>query len=223
MDPLTIGGLGLGLIGGLGNLFGGRRKAKKEMDAVLAKDPRYKVNPIAGERYDYAKTILNARMPGAGIAERNIMATQAGQLANINRGATDASQALMLAGGVQGETNQGFQNLAMQESQDYYNRLQNLTGAQQGMIAEGDKKYQDDVRRWENTAKAAGANIQNRANQWNSLSSLGFGVANFGLSGGFNGMFGGGGGSNTSTLPDRSGNIRNSLYANPNNIPLATR
>lgn len=181
MNPLTIVGLGAGIIGGLGNLFGGR-KARREMDAVMKLDPRYQVNPIAQERYGFAKTLLNARMPGAINAERNIMASQANQLANINRGSTDATQALMLASGAQGQTNDAFQQLAGSEAQDYYNRVQNLTGAQQGMIAEGDKVYQDDVRRWENKANAAGAKIQSRAQQWQGLSSLGFGVANFGLS-----------------------------------------
>lgn len=193
MDPLAIAGLGLGVIGGIGNIFGGG-KAKREMSRLLKNDPVYNTSPIAKERYGHAQTLLNARMPGAAAAERNIMATQANQLSNINRLATDSSQALALAGGVQGGTNQAVEQLGMQEGQDYYNRLQNLQGAQQGMITEGDKVYQDKVRRWENMAQAAGVNAQNRSQSWNSLSNLGFGMANLAQSGGFKGSGAGGAG-----------------------------
>jgi hypothetical protein len=185
--------MGLGLIGGLGNLFGARKR-KREMNALLAQDPRYKINPEAASRLGLAKTLMNARMPGAVTAERNIMASQANQMANINRGATDATQALMLASASQGQTNDAFQQLASQESQDYGNRLQNLTGAQQGWIGEGDKLYNDDVRRWGNKAGALSAQHQNTANSWNSLSNLGFGMMNLGMSGGTKAMFGKGAG-----------------------------
>lgn len=181
MDPLTIGGLGLGLIGGIGNLFGAG-KSRREMKRLLKNDPVYQTSQVAKERYGHAQTLLNARMPGAAAAERNIMATQANQLANVNRLATDSSQALALAGGIQGGTNQAVEQLGMQEGQDYYNRLENLSGAQQGMIQEGDKVFQDRVRRFDNQVAAAGANAQNRANSWNSLSSLGFGMMNLGMS-----------------------------------------
>lgn len=189
MDPLTIAGLGLGAIGGIANIFGAG-KSNRELKRLMKNDPKYSINPVAKERYGHAQTLLNARMPGAAAAERNIQATQANQLSNINRLATDSSQALALAGGIQGGTNQAVEQLGMQENQDYYNRLQNLGGAQQGMIAEGDKVYQDNVRRFENMMQAAGAQQQNRAGAWNSLSSLGFGIANLGMSGGFRGSAG---------------------------------
>ena len=110
--------------------------------------------------------------------ERNIYGNQANQLANVNRNATDASQALALGSAAQGQTNQAFQNLGTQEQQDYYNRLQNYTGAQQGMIAEGDKAYQDQVRKFQDMAGLRGAQMQNTQNAWNSVANLGFGGAN---------------------------------------------
>lgn len=215
MDPLTIGGLGLGLVGGIANLFGAG-KAKKEMNELLQRDPRYSASPIAKEQYGLAKTLLNARMPGAAAAERNIYSTQANQLSNINRVATDASQALALASSTQGGTNEALQNLSTQDAQDYYNRLGNLNNAQQGMISEGDKVYQDRIRRFENQSKAVGANIQNRSNSWNSLSNLGFGLMNFGLSGG-SGLLGGNGGG----MPTAASTEHNLPYSNYR-VPLAS-
>jgi hypothetical protein len=217
MDPLTIGGLGVGLIGGLGNIFGGRKR-RKEMDELLQRDARYTESPIAREQYGYAKSLLNARMPGSATIENNIYGAQANQMANINRLATDSSQALALASGAQAQTNESFQNLGVQQSQDYYNRLQNLNQAQQGMISEGDKVYQDMVRRWENRAGVTSANSQNRANTWNSLSNLGFGVMNLGLSGGAKGLFGGGGNAATTTAAATERNLPYSNYK----VPLAT-
>jgi len=175
-------GAGLGLIGGIGKMFGAR-KANRELEKLLKQNPQYQVNPIAKQRLGLAQSLLNARMPGAAAMERNIYANQANALGQINRNATDASQALALAAGAQGQTNQALGQLGLQESQDYYNRLGNLTGAQQGMIAEGDKQYQDQVRRFQDMVSIRGAQAANRANAWQGLSNLGFGMMNMGLAG----------------------------------------
>jgi len=147
MNPLSLisaGIGGLGAIGGIINSFSSGSKLRN----LLKQDPTYQSSPYAAQRLGMAQTLLNARMPGATAMERNIYGNQANQIANVNRNATDASQALALGAAAQGQTNQAFQNLATQEQQDYYNRLQNYTGAQQGMIQEGDKVYQDQVRRF---------------------------------------------------------------------------
>jgi hypothetical protein len=180
---LPLVGLGIGAIGAIGGLFGNRR-ANKRLEALIKMNPTYQVNPIAKERLGLAQQLLNARMPGAASMERNIYGNQATTLAQINRGATDASQALALAAGVQGQTNQAFSDLGIQESQDYYNRMENLEGAQQGMIAEGDKVYQDQVRRFQDLAAIRGAQTANMHNTWGTIGNLGMGLMNFGLSGG---------------------------------------
>lgn len=143
----------------------------------MQQDPTYNANPEAAKRLGLAGTLLNARMPGASALERNIYGNQANQLANVNRNATDSSQALALGAAAQGQTNQAFQNLGVQEQQDYYNRLQNYTGAQQGVIQEGDKVYQDKVRRFQDMAGLQGAGEQNTQQGWNSIANLGFGGA----------------------------------------------
>lgn len=179
MDPLSLmsaGVGGLGAIGGIVNMFtsGGR------LNKLLQSDPTYQANPIASQRMGLATTLLNARMPGASAMERNIYGNQANQMANVNRNATDSSQALAMGAAAQGQTNQAFQNLGVQEQQDYYNRLQNLSGAQQGMISEGDKVYQDQVRRFQDRAGVTGAQMQNTQQGFNSIGNLGFGGAALG-------------------------------------------
>ena len=192
MIPLAAAGLGLGLIGGIGGMLGAR-KSNRQLDQLLQQDPRYKANPIANQRMGLAQTLLNARAPGAAAAERNIYQTQANTMGNVNRNATDASQALAMGAATQGQANQGFGNLAAQEAQDYQRRYNNLTGAQEGVIQEGDKVYQDDVRRFGNMAQIRGMQQQNRQNSWNSLTNLGFGAMSLGMAGGSQSLFGGGG------------------------------
>jgi hypothetical protein len=181
LSSLGLGGLGA--IGGIINSFG----ASGRLNALKAMDPQYKANPIAAQRMGLAQTLLQARMPGATAMERNIYGNQANQMGNVNRNVTDSSQALAMGSAAQGQTNQAFQGLATQEQGDYYNRLQNLGGAQQGMIQEGDKVYQDQVRRYQDQASILGAQMQNTQTGWNSLANLGFGGA------GIAAQFGGGG------------------------------
>lgn len=189
MDPLSIIGLGTGLIGGIAGLFGAG-SANKKLDQLLSQDPTYKANPIAAQRLGLAQTLLNARSPGAAYAEKNIYGNQANQQANIERNATDSSQALALGAASQGQTNKAFEGLNEQEAADYQRRYGNLTGAQEGQIQEGDKVYQDQVRRFGDIAQIRGAQNANTQNAWNSISNLGFGAAGFGLQGGLGGLFG---------------------------------
>lgn len=191
MNPLSIAGLGIGLIGGIGSLFGARR-ANRRLEQLIKQNPTYTANPLAQQRLGLAQTLLNARMPGAAAAERNIYQSQANLMGQANRNATDASQALAIAAAGQGQANQAFGNLAQQEAGDYQRRYGNLVGAQEGVIQEGDKVYQDQVRRYQDLAAIRGAQNQNTQGAWNSLSQLGFGAASLGMAGGFGNMGGGG-------------------------------
>jgi hypothetical protein len=186
-------GLAGGLVGAIGKMFG-RGKANRQMDKLLREDPQYSANPLAAERLQLARTLLNSRMPGAASAERNILTGQAGQIGNINRNATDASQAIAAAAGVGADTNNAFEGLANQEAMDFQRRQGNLSNAQEGMIQEGDKVFNDQVRRFDNKVAVRGAQNQNRQANWGDVSNLGFGLMDFGMSGGFDKMFGGSGG-----------------------------
>lgn len=188
---LPLIGLAVGVAGGIGRLFS-RGKANKDLKKLMGQDPAYKENPLAKQRLGLASTLLNARMPGVAQAERNIFSNQANQVSNINRNATDSAQALALATGTQGQTNEAFSNLGMAEAQDYQRRYGNYNQAQEGVIQEQDKVFNDGVRRFENKVGMQGKINENRQNSWGEISNLGFGLANFGLSGGMQGMFGGG-------------------------------
>jgi hypothetical protein len=192
MDPLSMAGLGLGLVGGIGSMFA-TAKNNRQLQGLLSQNPQYKANPIASQQMGLAQTLLNARMPGAASAERNIYQNQANTMANVNRNVTDASQALAMAGASQGQTNQAFNQLGMQEGQDYQRRYGNLAQAQQGVIQEGDKVFQDQVRRFQDMAAIKGAQAHNRSSMWQGLGNLGFGMMGLGMAGG-GGMFGGGSG-----------------------------
>lgn len=187
MNPLSIAGLGLGFVGAIGKLFGAH-SANKKLDALESSDPTYQANPLAQQRLRLAQTLLNARMPGSASIEKNIYGNQANTLSNIDRNATDSSQALALAGGVQGQTNQAFDQLGVQEGQNYQQNLKNLEGAQEGEINEGDKVFQDQTRRFQDKAQIQGQQNQNNQNVWQSVSNAGFGIADYGINGGFNGF-----------------------------------
>lgn len=182
-------GLGLGVIGGIGKIFGSSH-ANSQLNDLLKQDPTYTANPVASQRLGLAQSLLNSRMPGAAYAQQNIYNNQANQQANVQRNATDGSQALALGAAGQANTNQAFGQLNQQEDQNYQQRYSNLVGAQQGQIQEGDKVYQDQVRRFGDVAQIRGQQNQNTQNAWSSISNLGFGAANFGLSGGLSKILG---------------------------------
>lgn len=109
-------------------------------------DPQYKAyteSPYAKQQLGLAKTMFGGRMFGAPELERNILASQSNYLNSVGRNATDSGQALTMGQLAQGQTNQNFQELQIQEQQNKYNLLNYLNQGYQGMIDEGDKVYQD--------------------------------------------------------------------------------
>lgn len=204
MLPLLLG-LGVGLAGSIGKMFG-RGQANKKMESLMKQDPAYAANPLAGQRLALAQTMLNARMPGVIQAERNILSNQGNQINNVNRVATDASQALAFAAGIGGNTDRQLADLGLAESQDYYNRLNNVFDAQQGVINEGDKVFGDQVRRYGNQVQMQGAINENKQNNWGDISNLGFGLADFAANGGFN--FGGNGNRVSQLSSNQTGNMQ---------------
>ena len=202
MLPL-IAGLAVGAIGAIGKAAG-RSKANKELRRLEKENPIYSADPrimqMANQRLGLANSLLNARMPGAASIERNIYTNQANQLGALNRTATDASQALAVASGIGGQTNQSFTDLGIAEAQDYYKRLGIQQQAQQGVMDEATRvesnMFGDQVRRFGDKMAIRGAIQQNRQNTWGDVSNFGFAVANMAASG----AFGGGGETNRSVI-----------------------
>lgn len=181
-------GLGLGAAGLVGKIIA-RNKANHQLGDLMGQDPSYAINPLAQQRLGLAQTLLNARMPGAAQVQQNLYSNYANKIGTINRGATDASQALLMGAQAGGQTDEGLNQLGINEAQDYQRRYGNLVGAQEGMINEGDKVYNDQVRRFGDRVQMTGAQAENRGNTWSDIANLGFGVADLGFNGAFNNMF----------------------------------
>jgi len=49
------------------------------------------------------------------------------------------------------------------------------------MVREGDKQYQDQIRRYQNQLDISGAVNENRQNSWGDISNMGFALADFGM------------------------------------------
>lgn len=208
-------GLGVGLIGSVGKMIG-NSKANQQLRSLQSQDPNYATsqagiqnNQVAQGRYGLAETILNSQMPGTAQEQNNILGNQSNVVGNANRSATNSAQALVVGSGAQGQTNQAFSNLAGQQADWYKSNLANYNQAGQGVINEGDKEFQDQIRQFGDKAQIQGAINANRQNTWGSIANGGFSLANFGMNGGFGGMFGGGGsgGSGLNNSTQAVGNI----------------
>jgi len=163
---MNLSGLGAGLgllqtagqIGlGIGQLIQARKYRMER--------PDYEIPDVIGQRLGLRQQLLQARMPGAQQAERNIATAQQSGLYNMSQGATDSASILASAAGAQATTNQAMQNLAQMESQDYYNRLSGLESAQGQMAQYQDKEFEDRMKDYQEKqatrSSLIGSGIQN--------------------------------------------------------------
>lgn len=177
-----IGGItqtAMGTVGGIFSAIAGI-KADKKLSSLIEKDPAYTVSPYAQDTLGLAKTLLNARMKGAVERERNIYGTQAGKIDNINKNATDSSQALALAAGVGGQTDAAFGNLQEMENQDYGNKVNNLNNANQVMTQEHQNLFDDSVRRWQDQVNTVMTQYKMRQKGGSDVANWGAGLSSMG-------------------------------------------
>lgn len=147
--PLLLGaGAALGGIASIGKAIfgGGQRRAARKIKPMWE---QYQESPYAKSQLGIAQQLFGGRMPGAASQEQNIASNQASTVSNINRGATDASQALALASMTQGQSNEAYSDLAVKEAQNKQAMLGNLNEAYGTMISEGDKKYQSMLQKYQ--------------------------------------------------------------------------
>jgi hypothetical protein len=180
MDPFTIGALVSG-VGALGKVFAGAKQNKlaNQINPIFQ---QYQQNPLAQENLAANKNMFYGRMPGAQRAESNIMQAQSNQLANAQRGATDASQLLAMGAGLQGGVNDAFSNLAAAEGQSKAGLLPSLNQAYRGVIAEGDKAYDSMMQKFQMDSQAKAALRQSgMQNIFGGIGDIGAGAMQFGM------------------------------------------
>ncbi len=124
MAPLMLAGLISGGIGALG----------KTATGFMQNAQANKINPVwddsfVNNRLGIAQGMFNGRMAGASDLEKNIASAQGANIQNINRNATDASQALALAQGSQTMASDAYNDLQIKEAQNKYAMLENLNNA----------------------------------------------------------------------------------------------
>jgi hypothetical protein len=122
--PLLAIGTALGGLGALG----------KTATGFMQNAQANKINPVwndtfVNNRLGIAQGMFNGRMAGASDLERNIASAQGANIQNINRNATDASQALALAQGSQTMASDAYNDLQIKEAQNKYAMLENLNNA----------------------------------------------------------------------------------------------
>jgi hypothetical protein len=190
---MGIGGL-FSLAGGIGKFASGVQQVKesKKINPIFN---QYKSSPFAKQQLGIAQNMFNGRMAGAGGLERNLQSSQASQMANAGRNATDSSQLLALGGASQGLTNDALGDLQIREAQNKQAMLQNLNQAYETNIGEGNKEYDSMLEKYKmdsqrkDALRSSGA--QNKYGALSDMASLGFSAAG---AGGLGSMFGGGGG-----------------------------
>lgn len=131
----------------------------------------YTSSPYAAQQLGTAQQLFNGRMPGANDIAQGIGSSQQNVISNVNRNATDSSQALALAEQGQGTANNAYTNLGIQEGQYKASMLNNLNAGYQAMVGEGDKvynsqfqKYQLDTNQQTALRGAAAQNLQSGFN-----------------------------------------------------------
>lgn len=173
--PLLAAGAAISLANQVGKWFGGNKQSKeaKKINPVWTD---YQSNPYAARQLAMAQNMFGGRMAGAPQMERNILSSQGNTMANVNRNATDASQALAYGAASQGQADQSFTDLQTAESQNKYNMLGNLNNAYGAMINEGDKVYQNKMQKFmidsQRKDALANAGAQNKYGAGNDLSSM---------------------------------------------------
>jgi len=123
-------------------------KQNKMAKAINPVDATYQESKYTKNLYGEGKNLYQGRMAGATQAEQNLLTSGANTRAAVDKNATSGSQALAVAAGVQGQTDQGFQDLALKEAQDKQNRFGIYSNVSQLMTQEGDKVYQDKLRKY---------------------------------------------------------------------------
>ena len=147
MNPFGIAGAALGGIADIGKLIFGLHQ-NHLANQIHPFFQQYVTSPYAKDQLGDALNAYNGRIAGAADLANNIYAAGANNYANTARNATDSGQALALGMLNQGQQNDAFTNLGIQEAQNKYQLLNNLNSAYGVMRDEGDKVYQSMLQKY---------------------------------------------------------------------------
>lgn len=167
--------------------------ADKQLQDLMAQNPTYSRSIYPGKQLGIANSLIGSRVPGAGQFQNNIFASQGNQMANINRNATDASQALLFGAGAQGQTDQALGDLQLKEADWTKYGLNNLNEAYGANQQEDQYANQMEQQRYQNQVALKGAQAANKFAKRKALWNTVGGIAQLGVSAFTGGLFGKGG------------------------------
>jgi hypothetical protein len=151
------------------------KKQKKQAALIHPDRMMYQTSPFALENKALAQNAYNGRMAGAASAESNIQQAQANAFGNASRNASSGSQLLAMGAALQGQSDNSYANLAGREAQNKQAMLGQLMGANQGLIGEGDKVYNDKLLKYNEDTDAKNAllssSIQNKFGGWTGIAN----------------------------------------------------
>jgi hypothetical protein len=167
--------LGMGM--DIFNRFRTARKQKNLANQINPVDPEYQTSEYAKQGLARASQLYNSRMPGASAAEKNIANAFANQQAAVERSSTNSADSLYMAAAGGAGMNEASANLAQQEAANQLQREGVLSQAENRMIGEGDKVFNDRLRKYTEAVSAKNdlmnASYQNRAGAWNTMAKGG--------------------------------------------------
>lgn len=178
----------MGLFAGINGLITSiqQNRLAKRINPV---DATYQASPAITNLYNAGENLYQGRMPGAVAGEQNIETNAANTDAAVTRNATSGSQALAVEAGVQGQADNAITGLATKEAQDKENRFGIYSNVSQLMAEEGNKVFQDKLRKYYddlNYKRALqGSAMQNKASFFSGLDDTAMAVVSAFAPGGF--------------------------------------
>lgn len=180
MGADATGGIGSGIGSALGGvadifkIFTGLHQ-NKLANQIHPNFVPYQSSPYAAAQLGIAEQAYNAPIPGYQDDMRGIQAGQQNVISNISRNATDAGQALALATGTQGQSNNAVTALGDKAAVYKANMLNNLNAGYQAMIEEGNKVNKSELDKFQidtgQQAALRGAGFNNIAGGINDAAS----------------------------------------------------
>jgi hypothetical protein len=194
--PLVGGIMGAaGSILGTVNKFFTGRKQRKLANKINPIDPEYQISQQAKDQLARAQQLAGGRMAGATAMEKNIAANQANFQASVERNAASGTDALAMAAVGNAQANQSMSDLAVKEAQNKVMMNEVLSGAENNMINQQDKVFDDRLRKYTEAVKAKNdlmnAAYQNTAGALSDMAQGGLMMLGSGANPKLGGLFGG--------------------------------